>query len=89
MGRNSREEFIYSLYSNLINKTNNNKNIIKQRYINEIIPNNNKLLNNPIKSSFIGLNNFNKYQKSPKLTNKYSRLSSNSHSHKNQNHINH
>ena len=87
INNNKNGTFIHrkSINSNLNNKINNNKNIIKQRYINEIIPNNNKILINPIKSSFIGLNNYNKYQKSPKQKIRSSKISSNSHSHKNQN----
>ena len=65
---------------------NNNKNMTKQLYINEIIPNNNKIFFNHIKHSFIRLNNFNTYQKSPHQKNKDSNISANSHSQKNKNH---
>ena len=80
-------DFIHrkSINENLNNKTNNNKNIIKQRYINEILPNNNKIMANSIKSSFIAVKNYNEYQRSPKPKIKSSKISSNSNSHKNQN----
>ena len=80
-------DFIHrkSINENLNNKTNNNKNIIKQRYINEILPNNNKIMANSIKSSFIAVKNYNEYQRSPKPKIKSSKISSNSNSHKNPN----
>ena len=72
------------------NKNNNNKNTTKQLYINEIIPNNNKILVNHVKKSFLRANNFNTYQKTPKQKNqnenKECNISTNSHSQKNKNH---
>ena len=65
---------------------NNNKNMTKQLYINQIIPNSNKIFLNHIKNSFIRLNNFNTYHKSPHQKNKDSNISANSHSQKNNNH---
>ena len=71
------------------NKNNNNKNTTKQLYINEIIPNN-KIFVTHVKKSFLRVNNFNTYQKSPKQKsknkNKECNLSINSHSQKNKNH---
>ena len=67
---------------------NNNKIPKKQLYINEIIPNNNKILLINVRNSFLKVNNFNTYQKSPKTKNKNKEgnISLNSHSQKNQNH---
>ena len=67
------------------NKNNTCKNMTKQLYINEIIPNN-KIFVNHIKNSFIRSNNFNTYHKSPHQKNKDSNISANSHSQKNKNH---
>jgi hypothetical protein len=82
-----------------INISNNNKNITKQLYINEIIPNannntnnnnnnHNKIFFNHVKYSLLRANNYNTYHnhKSPKQNNKECNISINSHSQKNKNH---
>ena len=68
------------------NKNNNCKNMTKQLYINEIIPNSNKIFVNHIKNSFIRSNNFNTYHRSPDQNNRDSNISANSHSQKKNNH---
>lgn len=76
----------------------NNKNITKQLFINEIIPNannssnnnnnHNKIFFNHVKYSLLKANNYNTYHnhKSPKQNNKECNISINSHSQKNKNH---
>lgn len=71
---------------NFNSSKNNNKITTKQLYINEIIPNNNKICFKHIKNSFIRLNNFNIYQKSPYQKTKECNNPTNSHSQKNKNH---
>ena len=68
------------------NKNNTCKNMTKQLYINEIIPNSNKIFVNHIKNSFIRSNNFNTYHRSPDQNNRDSNISANSHSQKKNNH---
>ena len=73
---------------NCCSNKNNNKNTTKQLFINEIIPNNNKIFVTHVKHSFLRINNFDTYQKSPKTKNKNKvcNLSINSHSQKNKDH---
>ena len=74
------------LHRRSINYNNKNiKNTSKQLFINDIIPNNNKLNLNHIKKSFIKSIDFNTYHKSPNQKNKDSNISLNSHSQNNKN----
>ena len=81
---NKNETFLQrkSINNNLNKNINNNRNLVKQLYINEIIPNNHIIFPNQIKKSSIRANNFNKYQKSPCQKSKDSKISLNSHSQK-------
>ena len=80
--------FVHRKSINYNNVNKNTKNITKQLYINDIIPNNNKICLNHIKNSFMRANNFNTYHTSPHKKGKYSNLTSNSHSQKNKNYKN-
>lgn len=72
------------LHRRSINYNNKNiKNMSKQLFINDIIPNNNKLNLHHIKNSFIKSIDFNTYHKSPNQKNKDSNISLNSHSQNN------